>query len=245
MSKSSIIRENILKFLDDEQNHSVSEIKKYIQEMGVSDYTEGQFAGVLNTLVRNGSIEKKDRGVYSIRTRSGMMKKCFVVSPIGDEGSVTRSNADKLYKYIIKPVCETCDFEAVRVDQLNDANSITQTIIELLDEADLVIADITEHNPNVFYEIGYRTRTKRPIIHLKAKSERLPFDINTIRTFEYDLTDLDSVEEIKERLTQTVKSFDFSSYEETGDEEGENTFSSIMPVLYQILDAIAALKKEH
>lgn len=173
------------------------------------------------------------------------MKKCFVVSPIGDEGSAIRINADKLYKYVIKPVCGMCGFEAIRVDQLNDANSITQTIIEFLEDAELVIADITEHNPNVFYEIGYRTRTKKPIIHLKAKSERLPFDINTIRTFEYDLTDLDSVEEIKDRLAQTIKSFDFSSYEEvSGDEENENISSPIMPVLYQILDAVTALEKE-
>lgn len=244
MTKSSIIQENVLKFLADEQNHSVQEIKSYLQEKGVDSYTEGQFAGSLNTLARNGSIKKIDRGIYSIRTRSEMMKKCFVVSPIGGEGSVTRINADKLYKYVIKPVCEMCDFEAIRVDQLNDANSITQTIIEFLEDAELVIADITEHNPNVFYEIGYRTRTKKPIIHLKAKSERLPFDINTIRTFEYDLTDLDSVEEIKERLAQTIKSFDFSSYEEvSGDEEIENISSPIMPVLYQILDAVTALEK--
>lgn len=244
MTKSSIIQENVLKFLADEQNHSVQEIKSYLQKMGLDDYTEGQFAGSLNTLARNGSIEKKDRGIYSIKKRREMMKKCFVVSPIGDEGSDTRSNADKLYKYIIKPVCEICDFEAIRVDQLNDANSITQTIIEFLDDADLVIADITEHNPNVFYEIGYRTRTKRPIIHLKAKNEKLPFDINAIRTFEYDLTDLDNVEEIKERLAQTIKSFDFLSYEETVDEEEtENISAPIMPVLYQILDAITALEK--
>ena len=172
------------------------------------------------------------------------MKKCFAVSPIGEEGSEIRSNADKFFKYIIKPVCEACDFEAIRVDQLNDANSITQTIIEHLENADLVIADISGHNPNVFYEIGYRTRTKKPIIHLKAKAEKLPFDINTIRTFDYDLTDLDSVEDVKERLTQTIKSFNYPASEEITDNENmENISSAIMPVLYQILDSIDELQE--
>ena len=41
-------------------------------------------------------------------------KKCFVVSPIGDENSDVRKNADQLFNYIIKPVCEKCGFKAIR-----------------------------------------------------------------------------------------------------------------------------------
>lgn len=174
------------------------------------------------------------------------MKKCFVVSPIGEEGSVTRINADKLFKYIIKPVCADCDFEAIRVDKLNDANSITQTIIDYLDKSELVIADITEHNPNVFYEMGYRARTKKPIIHLKSKGENLPFDINTIRALEYDLTDLDSVEEIKKRLTKTIESFNYSEFTDVSEKEESNdsVSSAVMPTLYQIIDSLDDVKKE-
>ena len=174
------------------------------------------------------------------------MKKCFVVSPIGEENSATRINADKLFKHIIKPVCDACDFDPIRVDKLNDANSITRTIIEHLEKSELVIADITELNPNVFYEMGYRARTQKPLIHLKRKGERLPFDITTIRTLEYDLTDLDSVEEIKERLTQTIESFDYSDSSEPVAEEPliANNSSTIMQVLYEILDSISEVKQE-
>ena len=45
------------------------------------------------------------------------MKTCFVVSPIGDVGRETRINADKLFKYIIRPVCESCGLEAVRTSE--------------------------------------------------------------------------------------------------------------------------------
>ena len=173
MITSSKIQEKILQYLSDEKEHTVQDIKNYLAENSFDNYTEGQFAGSITTLLRNGSIKKIDRGIYSIRARSESMKKCFVVSPIGEEGSVTRINADKLFKYIIKPVCADCDFEAIRVDKLNDANSITQTIIDYLDKSELVIADITEHNPNVFYEMGYRARTKKPIIHLKSKGEKI------------------------------------------------------------------------
>ncbi len=235
-----------MQYLSDEKEHTVQDIKNYLAENSFDNYTEGQFAGSITTLLRNGSIKKIDRGIYSIRARSESMKKCFVVSPIGEEGSVTRINADKLFKYIIKPVCADCDFEAIRVDKLNDANSITQTIIDYLDKSELVIADITEHNPNVFYEMGYRARTKKPIIHLKSKGENLPFDINTIRALEYDLTDLDSVEEIKKRLTKTIESFNYSEFTDVSEKEESNdsVSSAVMPTLYQIIDSLDDIKKE-
>lgn len=246
MASSSRIQEIIVEFLSDQENHSVQEIKSYLSQNSVNDYTEGQFAGSINTLLRNGTIRKIDRGIYSIKKRSEDMKKCFVVCPIGEEGSETRLNADKLFKYIIKPVCEVCEFNPVRVDQQNDANSITQTIIEALDNSELVIADISGHNPNVFYEMGYRARTKKPMIHLKKKGETLPFDVTTIRTLEYDLTDLDSVEEIKERLKKTIESFTYSESEDEPAQEDvtENVSSAIMPLLYQILDTMGELKTE-
>lgn len=173
------------------------------------------------------------------------MNTCFVVSPIGEENSSTRANADKLCKHIIKPVCEACGFEAVRVDQLNDASSITQTIIDQLDNAELVIADITEHNPNVFFEIGYRTRTKKPIIYLKSKGEKLPFDVTTIRAFDYDLTDLDNVEEIRTRLEKTIQSFDFTNKDGNKvKKESECATLPAMPILYQILDEITKLESK-
>ena len=245
MVTSSRIQEILLDYLSDQQEHSVQDMKKHLHEIGLHNYTEGQFAGSINTMLRNESIRKIDRGIYSLGLRSEDMKKCFVVSPIGEEGSATRINADRLFKHIIKPVCEACSFEPIRVDKLNDANSITRTIIEYLEKSELVIADITELNPNVFYEMGYRARTQRPLIHLRRKGENLPFDITTIRTLEYDLTDLDSVEEVKDRLSQTIESFDYSDPGESMAEETliPNSFSTIMQVLYEILDSINEVKK--
>jgi len=179
------------------------------------------------------------------------MKKCFVVSPIGGEGTDIRKRADQVYKYIIAPVCEKCDFEAVRVDQINQADSITQTIIDMLLQAELVIADMTGHNPNAFYEMGYRACTKKPMIHIKEKGEKIPFDIAGIRAFDYDLTDLDSVAEVKERLEQTIKAFNIAERDGTDpfvvEEQSVEELSSnsqILPILYEIQDQISQLKEE-
>ena len=86
------------------------------------------------------------------------MKKCFVVTPIGNEGTEIRRRADQVFKYIISPVCEEMEFEPIRVDMVNQADSITQTILDYLNSAELVIADMSGHNPNAFYEMGYRTK---------------------------------------------------------------------------------------
>ena len=251
MTKSARIQEKVMKFLADGCPHTVQEIKSFLEQTGISDYSEGQFSGSINTLLRNKSIQKMDRGIYILNQNHGgesFMKTCFVVSPIGDAGSEIRINADKLYKYIISPVCEKCGFEPIRVDQINDSDSITQTIIEKLLASELVIADISGHNPNVFYEMGYRKCTDKPIIHLKKKGESIPFDVNTVRTFEYDLTDLDNVEETKKRLEQTIETFSFESQEDTlGTEEEINKQllpQGILTMLYQIQDSITELKEQ-
>ena len=182
------------------------------------------------------------------------MKECFVVTPIGAEGSEIRKRADKVYKYIIDPVCKACNFEAIRVDQINQADSITQTIIDYLKNAELVIADLSGHNPNAFYEMGFRACTEKPMINLKEKGEAIPFDISTIRAFDYDLSDLDSVDEVKKRLEQTIISFhikedcqdseDSTERSEEATAESEKGIVDILPVLYEIQDQVRALKDE-
>ncbi len=251
MTKSARIQEKIIEILADGNYHTVQEIKSFLRKAGISDYSEGQFSGSLNTLLRNQSIQKMDRGIYKIKQNWGgkdFMKTCFVVSPIGETDSEIRSNADKLFKYIISPVCESCGFEPVRVDQINDSDSITQTIIDKLLSSELVIADISGHNPNVFFEMGYRKCTDKPIIHLKKKGETIPFDVNTVRTFEYDLTDLDNVEETKKRLEQTIGTFSFENKTNALGQDEENNkqlfFQSILTMLYQIQDSITELKEQ-
>ena len=251
MTKSARIQEKIMEILADGNYHTVQEIKSFLRKAGISDYSEGQFSGSLNTLLRNQSIQKMDRGIYKIKQNWGgkdFMKTCFVVSPIGETDSEIRSNADKLFKYIISPVCESCGFEPVRVDQINDSDSITQTIIDKLLSSELVIADISGHNPNVFFEMGYRKCTDKPIIHLKKKGETIPFDVNTVRTFEYDLTDLDNVEETKKRLEQTIGTFSFENKTNALGQDEENNkqlfFQSILTMLYQIQDSITELKEQ-
>lgn len=238
--KSSDIQNKIIELLSDNKEHSVQEMKSVLNSFSGDDYSEGQFAGSLNTLLRNGTISKSDRGVYTMKDCK-VVKKCFVVSAIGDEESEIRKVSDQVYKYIIQPVCVETGFEAVRVDMLNKADTITETIIDHLINSELVIADITSNNPNAFYEMGYRSALRKPIIYLRSSEEKIPFDISSIRVFDYNLSDLDSVDKIKKRLQQTIEAMVFEEDNITPVKDNDiNT--SILPNIYELKDELNELK---
>ena len=196
----------MLLILNDQRPHRISDIKKQLSNSEqLSSFTEGQISGVMNTLVKNGSVDRVSRGEYIIHAEE-KSKKCFIACPIGNKDSSERNRSDKLYRHVICPVCSEAGFEPIRVDKLNRPDSITENIIEHLSLDDVVIADITGKNPNVFYEIGYRMALeKMPIILMREEGESIPFDISVIRSFEYNLNDLDSVDELKGRLVKAMK----------------------------------------
>jgi len=115
-----------------------------------------------------------------------MPKKCFVISPIGDEGSPIREEADTLLDLVITPALEPAGFEVIRVDRLKGAKAITSEIIQLIQDSELCVIVLTGHNPNVYYEMGRRHETGKPYIHLIRKGEPIPFDVAPIRTIMYD-----------------------------------------------------------
>lgn len=133
-------------------------------------------------------------------------KVCFLVCPIGEEASITRQNSNKLLKFVIEPIVESKGYTVVRADKILDTDIITDTIMRYLEEAELIIADLSERNPNVYYELGYRAALKKPLIQLIRNGETLPFDLSVTRTFSYDLSDPEKIEDIKSTLSKLIDS---------------------------------------
>lgn len=111
---------------------------------------------------------------------------CFYVSPIGDEGSEQRKHADLFMGSIVEPALNELGFKIVRSDTINTAGMITFQIIEHLVKSKLVVADLSYHNPNVFYELSLRHSLGKPIIHLIRNEDSIPFDIHSFRTIKID-----------------------------------------------------------
>jgi hypothetical protein len=78
-----------------------------------------------------------------------------------------------------------CGF-TVKTANRQGSDMIQSTIVNDLIEADLVIADLTEHNPNVMFELGVRMAQEKPVVLMKAEGTGPLFDIdNMLRVFEY------------------------------------------------------------
>lgn len=135
------------------------------------------------------------------------MKECFIICPIGDDGSDVRRRSDTLLKYVLAPVLTSNGYAAIRADQIPKVGLITSQIINLIITSPLVIADLTGANPNVFYELAIRHATQEPYIQIIKKGEKKPFDIEAVRTIEVDLGDLDSVENAKRQMDCQIKAF--------------------------------------
>lgn len=136
-----------------------------------------------------------------------MSKKCFVISPIGKEGSDIRLHADDFFDLVVQPALEPFGFEVIRADKINKPSVITNDIIELVQLSDLCIVDLTFSNPNVFYECGRRHEVGKPTIQLIKKGESIPFDLGGIRTIEYDLSTPRSVKEAIEIVRKFTNEF--------------------------------------
>jgi len=121
--------------------------------------------------------------------------RAFVIGPIGDrdakDGSIPRSSyegAIEVFEYVIAPACAGLDVEAYRADHISRTGEINEQIFRNLRDEHIVIADLTNANPNVMYELGLRHTTGKLTIQIGEKG-RLPFDVSTIRTILFNRTE--------------------------------------------------------
>ena len=128
------------------------------------------------------------------------MRKCFVISPIGEEKSEIRIRADQILKHIIDPVAKECGFRAIRADKISKPGIITNQVIQHIIDDPLVIADLTDKNPKVFYELAIRHSIRKPLVQIIKKGEDIPFDVSVMRTIPIDHHNLDNVEEAKKEM---------------------------------------------
>ena len=144
------------------------------------------------------------------------IKSCFVVGPIGREGDAVRKKSDFLLKGIVKPVLEhdPFNYKVTRADEMSKPGMISIQVIDAVINADLVVADLTGHNPNAFYELALRHVTKKPVIHMISVDTEIPFDVQDYRAIFFDTTDIDNFDVSRRELasqTTTTQSADYAS----------------------------------
>jgi len=133
-----------------------------------------------------------------------MAKTCFLVFTNYDEGSKEYQIADEKFHLLIKPVLDELDYQCTRADERYQVGVITPKTIKELINSDLVIFDISDFNPNIFYELAIRNAIKKPVIILKAPFQGQLYDINQDYVISFDMNNPDLWKRAKAKLATQI-----------------------------------------
>ena len=135
-------------------------------------------------------------------------KLCFVIAPIGEPDSDTRKRSDQILQHVITPAVSQVGYEPIRADQIDKPGLITNQVIQHIVSDPLVVADLTEHNPNVFYELAIRHALRLPLVQIISMGDPIPFDVASARTIKVNHTDLDSVANAKDEIVEQIRALE-------------------------------------
>jgi len=120
-------------------------------------------------------------------------KRAFVVMPFSSE-------FNDVYVLGIREVAEQLGLVAERADSIEHNQSIPEVIRHKIAECDVVIADTSLHNPNVFYEVGLAHGIAKDTIIICRDAKTIPFDLAAINHIVYS-----SIVELRDKLKSRLK----------------------------------------
>jgi len=143
------------------------------------------------------SVEQKPSSERQPRIRE-FLDTCFVMMPFGQW-------FDRYYKEIYIPAIKDAGFEPVRADELFSSGSVVEQIWEQIQKAKVLLADLTDRNPNVFYELGLAHAAKKPVVFAAGHLEDVPFDLRHLRVIVYEVREPDWAIKLKSAITDYVR----------------------------------------
>lgn len=138
-------------------------------------------------------------------------KVCFVITPIGDNNSDIRRHIDGIIDQAIVPALGE-KYDIVVAHRKYEIGSINDRVIKSVFESDLVIANLTNTNPNVMFELAIRYSFGKPAIVIAEEGTKLPFDVIDENTAFY-VNDPAGANELKQRIIEFEKGIDFEKKE--------------------------------
>ncbi|MGX7273018.1 nucleoside 2-deoxyribosyltransferase [Enterococcus haemoperoxidus] len=132
---------------------------------------------------------------------------CFFATPINENTSNFKGHDDLLFGYIQDTFAKNqLGFNLLKVEMSKDHHQIEQNIHDGLEKANLVIIDLSSHDPNIYYELGYAKALNKKVIQLQnSHLDSLPFDLGHA-TVLYDSTTDEGINQFKKDMLEAVKS---------------------------------------
>lgn len=131
------------------------------------------------------------------RVRS-FLDTCFVMMPFGEW-------FDKYYQEIYVPAIREAGFEPVRADELFATGTVVEQIWEQIKKAKILLADLTDRNANVFYELGLAHAARKPVVFTAPNVEDVPFDLRHLRVILYEVREPEWANELRKGVTDYLK----------------------------------------
>ena len=152
---------------------------------------------------------------------------CFVISPIGKEGSVRRQKADDAF-WVFAQAAKRSGFQARRADHSINPGMVTPDVVEYILTSPMVIADLSESNPNVYYELSIRHVAQLPTVHVMHQGveleTELPFDLKDTSLVRYNTSHRLASKSIKE----------ISKYLKEAKRKSTNTENVLTPIMQRL-----------
>lgn len=128
-------------------------------------------------------------GLFSWLSQGGVIQFTdLFANPVRGDAFVMMqfSGFEELYTDVIEPLTKEFGFRPYRADQVYGPGNILEDIVRGIETAQIVIAEITPINANVFYEVGYAHALKKQTILLAENGTKLPFDLSGFRCLFYE-----------------------------------------------------------
>ena len=122
----------------------------------------------------------------------------FVLMPFKEE-------FDDVYKLGIKKACDNAGSYAERLDDQIFQDSILQRVYNQIAKADVIVADMTGRNPNVFYETGYAHALGKHVILLTKNTDDIPFDLKHYPHIIYKGRITDLIPKLEKRVKWAIE----------------------------------------
>lgn len=127
------------------------------------------------------------------------MKKVFVLMPLSSE-------FDDVYNYLIRDSLSDAGFDVVRADDILNQRNIMADIVQSISASNLIVADLSTSNPNVYYELGLAHAFGKPVILLAQNLDEVPFDLRSYRVITYS-THFQKMNAAKAEFQALIRSF--------------------------------------
>ena len=115
---------------------------------------------------------------------AGLLRTVFIMMPFAAE-------FDDVYSTIKDSVTAVdSSMKVTRLDEIRAAGSITEDLLAEIRSSTICLADVTDANPNVMWELGFAAALGKPVIAISQGSDKLPFDIKDVRTLAYSRSSL-------------------------------------------------------